>query len=30
MSVLFFHERMRPVQWAGIRCILSGVLAVNS
>jgi len=30
MGVLFFHERMRPVQWAGILCILSGVLAVNS
>ena len=30
MGVLFFHERMRLVQWAGILCILSGVLAVNS
>ncbi len=30
MGVLFFHERMRPVQWAGILCILGGVLAVNT
>lgn len=30
MGVLFFHERVRPVQWVGILCILSGVLAVNS
>jgi len=30
MGVFFFHESMRPVQWAGILCILGGVLAVST
>jgi len=30
MGVFLFHESMRPVQWAGILCILGGVLTVSA
>jgi len=30
MGVVLFHESMRPVQWAGILCILGGVLTVSA
>ena len=30
MGVLLFKERMRPLQWMGIFCIVAGVVAVSS
>lgn len=30
MAVFIFKESMRPVQWAGILCIIGGVIALNS